>query len=152
LIASSREAVRFGRFAIVGGVGFVIDAGLLAFLHHGAGLDPFLARLVSIVVSALCTWRLNRAVKFGVSQRSQAEEGMRYGAVAALAAGLNYLIYATLLVWPGLPPVVAAVLATLTAMGFSYAGYSRLVFSGAGSSPAPEASSDAIARPSSQSR
>ena len=145
------EAHRFFRFALVGGTGFVIDAGLLAMLHHGAGLDPFLSRLISISASAFITWRLNRGLTFGASGLSQASEGMRYGAVASLTAGFNYLVYAAaLLMWPTLPPLAAAVLATLAAMSFSYAGYSRLVFGGAASDAG--ASSDAIARPSSQSR
>ena len=57
---------------------------------------------------------------------------MRYATVAGLTAGLNYLLYAlTLIAWPDLPPLAAAVGATLAAMGFSYAGYSRFVFAGA---------------------
>ena len=155
--AAAWEAHRFVRFALVGGTGFVIDAGLLALLHHGAGLDPFPSRLVSISASALTTWRLNRTLTFGASGLSQASEGLRYGIVAALTAGLNYLIYAAaLLLWPSLPPLVAAVLATLAAMGFSYAGYSRLVFGGSAVSDSGAsdsgASPEAIAGPSSQSR
>ena len=88
------EAARFVRFALVGGTGFVVDAGLLTVLHNGAGFDPFTARLVSISVSAFTTWRLNRAVTFGASDRSQASEGARYALVAALTAGLNYCLYA----------------------------------------------------------
>ena len=123
------EAERFLRFAIVGGTGFVIDAGLLALLHHGAGIDPFSARLASIVVAAFSTWRLNRLVTFGASRASQTSEGLRYAAVAALTACFNYAVYAaTLIAWPGLPPVAAAIFATLVAMIFSYLGYSRIVF------------------------
>jgi putative flippase GtrA len=134
--------LRFARFAAVGGAGFVIDAGLLAFLHHGAGLDPFSARALSIVVAAFSTWRLNRSLTFGASGRSQAEEGLRYGAVAALAAGLNYAAYALALsLWPVLSPVAAAVGATLVAMGLSYAGYARFVFQGAGAFASPRSQS-----------
>jgi putative flippase GtrA len=120
---------RFLRFALVGGVGFLVDAGLLIVLHYRLGLDPFSGRAASIIVAALTTWRLNRALTFGASPRSATVEGMRYGLVAGAAAGLNYAVYtAALLVLPDLPPVAAAILATLVAMGFSYAGYSRFVF------------------------
>ena len=130
--AAAREAERFVRFAIVGGAGFVIDAGLLALLHHAAGLDPFSARLASICVAAFSTWRLNRAVTFGASRASQTAEGLRYATVAGLTATLNYLIYAlTLVLWRELPPIAAAIGATLAAMAFSYLGYSRFVFGGA---------------------
>ncbi len=117
------------RFAIVGGAGFVVDAGLLVLLHHWAGLDPFSARLMSIAAAAFTTWRLNRAHTFGASPTGQATEGLRYGLVAGLAAGLNYLIYAlALILWPILPPVAAAIGATLLVMVFSYFGYARFVF------------------------
>ena len=125
------DAARFLRFAFVGGVGFLIDAGFLALLHHGAGLDPFSSRLISISISAFTTWRLNRSVTFGASHFSQASEGLRYALVAVATAGFNYLIYALLIVvFPALWLVAAAVVATLVAMFFSYAGYSRFVFSG----------------------
>jgi putative flippase GtrA len=135
------EAARFARFALVGGTGFLIDAGLLAALHNGVGLDPFTARLVSISASALTTWRLNRSVTFGASDRSQAVEGARYAIVAALTAALNYCIYAlALIVWPELPPLAAMAGATGAAMLFSYFGYSRFVFAGAATMVGPPSS------------
>ncbi len=122
---------RFARFALVGGAGFVVDAGLLVLLHHGAGLDPFSARLISIAAAAFTTWRLNRAHTFGASPTDQASEGLRYGLIAGLAAGLNYVLYAlALILWPTLPPIAAAVGATLLVMAFTYFGYARFVFRG----------------------
>lgn len=135
------EAARFTRFALVGGTGFLIDAGLLTVLHNGAGLDPFSARLISITASAFATWRLNRGLTFGASDRHQAVEGMRYAAVAALTAAFNYCLYAlALIVWPGLPPIAAMIGATAAAMLFSYAGYSRFVFAGAATVVGPPSS------------
>lgn len=129
------EAPRFFRFAIVGGIGFVVDAGLLLLLHNGIGLDPFSARAVSISASTFTTWRLNRALTFGASARSQAHEAVRYATVAALAAGVNYLVYAlALILLRGLPPIAALVVGTAAGMLFSYAGYSRFVFKGGGPS------------------
>jgi putative flippase GtrA len=126
------EGPRFLRFALVGGAGFLVDAGILAVLHNLAGLDPFSARLISVAVATLVTWRLNRGLTFGASERSQAHEGVRYATVAALAVGINYLVYCLSLVFfRGLPPLAALVVGTVAAMGFSYAGYSRFVFSGA---------------------
>jgi putative flippase GtrA len=129
---ATSEAARFLRFALVGGIGFVIDAGLLALLHYGVGLDPYSSRLISISASAFTTWRLNRSLTFGASDRSQANEGLRYALVAAATAGFNYAVYAALLLaFSALAPIAAAVVATCAAMFFSYAGYSRLVFQGA---------------------
>ena len=35
----------FARFCIIGALGFIVDAGLLALLVYGAGADPILARI-----------------------------------------------------------------------------------------------------------
>jgi putative flippase GtrA len=114
---------------------------LLTALHNLGGIDPFTARLVSITVSAFMTWRLNRSLTFGVSGRSQPAEALLYGLVAAITAALNYLIYVLILVaWRELPPLFAAVAATLAAMLFSYAGYSRVVFAGAATVVGPPSS------------
>ncbi len=97
------EAPTFLRFALVGGTGFAVDAIVLSLLHYVVGLDPFSARVVSMSSATFTTWRLNRAHTFGASERSQAHEGMRYATVAALAAGINYGVYAAaLLLWRGI--------------------------------------------------
>lgn len=125
------ESGRLLRFAFVGGAGFLVDAGVLAALHHGAGLDPFVARLVSVSLAVLTTWRLNRALTFGASSGSQMREGVRYGSVAALSAAMNYIVYALILMArPAFPPVAALAGGTLAAMALSYAGYSRFAFKG----------------------
>jgi putative flippase GtrA len=129
---AASETARFLRFALVGGVGFLIDVGLLAALYHGAELDPFSARAISIATAAFSTWRLNRRITFGASASRQTTEGFRYAVVAAMTAALNYILYTLLLtLWPSLPPVAALVVATLAAMSVSYVGYSRFVFQGA---------------------
>ncbi len=46
----------FLRFVIVGGIGFLVDGGVLMALTRGAGLDPYSARVVSFVCAASTTW------------------------------------------------------------------------------------------------
>lgn len=130
LALAKAEAGQFLRFALVGTTGFLIDSGVLAILVHGFRFDPFASRLVSMCTSAFVTWRLNRSLTFGASGASQATEGLRYGAIAALAALVNYGSYAALLVLFELPPLAAVVISTGAAMSFSYLGYSRFVFQG----------------------
>ncbi|WP_457940227.1 GtrA family protein [Mesorhizobium sp. 10J20-29] len=117
------------RFAVVGGIGFIADATMLALLLAATPLGPFLARLAS-VGSALCvTWLCNRTVTFGPSARGMVLEGARYGSVGVTTSIVNYLVYCGLLLAiPGIPVLVALALASLAAMALSYLGYSRLVF------------------------
>jgi len=123
-----RSQARPLRFALVGVIGFLTDAGSL-FALTKAGLDPFSARVISIALAMLTTWRLNRAMTFGASGRAEVSEGARYGAVALTVAGLNYVIYAGLLLaFDQLWPVAATAIASVIAMAASYFGYSRLVF------------------------
>lgn len=115
-------------FAIAGGIGFVVDAGVL-YLLIGAGLDPFTARIFAIAAAMASTFAINRTFTFGASGRTIASEGARYGSVGIASALLNYAIYsAALLIQPGLSPFVALVLGSGTATAFSYVGYSRFVF------------------------
>ena len=119
---------KFLRFVLIGGLGFLVDAGLLLALI-GAGLDPFLSRLVSIGAAMLITWRLNRVLTFGASHDGAVREGLRYLTVAVSVALLNYGIYAgILLVFQSCPPLLATAISTGTCMLVSFAGYGRFAF------------------------
>lgn len=120
---------RLLRFVLVGGIGFLVDAAVLALLLQAAPLDPFLARIVSIGTALAATWMLNRTLTFQPSGRGLAREGARYGGVGAATSVVNYLVYsALLLAMPATPPLLALALASLAAMALSFLGYSRLVF------------------------
>ena len=115
---------------MVGGLGFVVDAGLTVTLIQ-ADLDPFSARLIAIALAMLVTWRLNRAVTFGASNTSQKTEGVRYSAVALTAAAINYVSYAALILTiPAIMPVFAIAVATGLSMTVSYLGYAHFAFRG----------------------
>lgn len=117
------------RFAVVGGLGFVVDATVLALLLRTTALDPFTARLISIAVALAATWQLNRHLTFGASSRPVAVEGARYGGIGIATSIVNYLAYSAAL-WslPSLPPLAALVIGSGVAMAFSFLGYSRFVF------------------------
>ncbi|WP_113392539.1 GtrA family protein [Rhizobium sp. SYY.PMSO] len=117
------------RFLIAGGVGFVVDAGVLHLLLWFTPVGPFVGRAVSIPSALLATWFINRNFTFGRSNRSLAAEGFRYGSVGLTSALLNYTLFSSLLMTePGLRPIIALTLASAAATAFSFFGYSRFVF------------------------
>ncbi|MFT4182947.1 MAG: GtrA family protein [Rhizobium sp.] len=117
------------RFLIAGGVGFVVDAGVLHLLLWCTPFGPFVGRAVSIPSALLATWFLNRNFTFGRSGRSLAAEGFRYGSVGLTSALLNYALFSSLLMTvPSLRPIIALTLASAAATAFSFFGYSRFVF------------------------
>ena len=120
---------RILRFVVVGGIGFVADAAMLALLLAATPLGPFVARLLSIGFGLTVTWLCNRTLTFRPSSRGMLREGARYGGVGITTSIVNYLVYGVLLLaMPSMAPLLAMVVASLAAMALSYLGYSRLVF------------------------
>ena len=116
-------------FAIAGGTGFVVDAGILLLLLRFTPIGPFGARAIAIPSALVATCLLNRNFTFGHSNRPLAVEGFRYGSVGITSALLNYALYSALLIsQPSLRPIIALILASAAATAFSYFGYSRFVF------------------------
>lgn len=117
------------RFAIAGGIGFLVDAGILTALLALTPLGPYIARLIAITLAMAATWAFNRNFTFDRSGRSLAAEGCRYGSVGVTAALVNYGLYSALLLsLPALQPLAALIVASFASMVFSFFGYSRFVF------------------------
>lgn len=129
MVTLNRQTLeRLARFTLVGGTGFIVDAGLTMGLQVW-GADIYTSRLIAISLAMFVTWRLNRAITFGASSRGQVREGALYVGVALAAATLNYGIYVGLMLFvPGMIALVAVGAATCVSMVLSYLGYSKLVF------------------------
>lgn len=120
---------RLTRFVFAGGVGFLADAAVLAFLLAFTPLGPFFARILSICFALTVTWMLNRRLTFAPSGRGVVREGARYGGVGLSTSLINFLVYSALLyLMPTTPPLAALAVASLAATALSFMGYSRFVF------------------------
>lgn len=132
---------RLIKFAFTGGVGFVVDVGMLTILAVWLDMNPYGARVFAILIAMTVTWLINRRFTFKVHDkvtdaRDVVAEGGRYGLVAVGAALVNYGVYAaTLYAMPDVmigaedvSPPIAAVVGSGVAMFFSYYGYSRFAF------------------------
>lgn len=116
----------FTWFVIVGGIGFLVDAGLTTAIAH-AGVSTIAARIPAIAAAMLTTWLLNRRFTFGVREQKTYAEALLYAFVALVTALLNFLLYSWL-VTVGVSAPLAVAIATGTLMGVSFFGYRRLVF------------------------
>jgi putative flippase GtrA len=131
------------RFLGVGGIGLITDLAIFtAIIAHYP--HPLQARLVSLALATVVTWRLNRALTFERSGRRTADEAMRYATVAASAQAVSYGVFAALVVTvlaalPQLAVIVGAACGALV----SYTGQALFAFrprrAGAGCQHNPKA-------------
>lgn len=91
---------RLLRFLVAGGVGFLVDAGILTMLAEQMRLPLLPARLVSFACASFVTWLLNRWLVFGDRRQADMqaaygsrEEYLRYMAVQIAGAATNLLFF-----------------------------------------------------------
>lgn len=124
---------RIVSFAIVGSIGFLIDAGLLTLLARTYGLNVYFARALSFSAAMTVTWLLNRRKVFQVKRdANRGEEYVRYGFVQIVGALINLGVFtAVLALSPALHdiPVIPLSLGAIFGLLFNYAGATLWVFS-----------------------
>ncbi|MGB7252504.1 MAG: GtrA family protein [Xanthobacteraceae bacterium] len=112
----------------VGGLGLITDLAIFT-LVIAHGLNPLGARLISLALATLVTWRLNRALTFDRSGRRTADEVMRYAAVVTAAQAVSYGVFAVLVVTLLAAAPQFAVIAGAAAGALrSYAGQALFAF------------------------
>jgi len=129
MLAVSAE---FLRFCVVGTVGFVVDAGTLTLLVDWAGMGLLLGRVVSYLLAATVTWYMHRHYTFPHGKTvPHGPQWVRFVAVNALGAGINYGVYALLVLnlavfarWPAL----AVAVGSIAALMFNFLASRRFVF------------------------
>lgn len=90
------EILQFARFALVGSVGFLVDAAVLYALAWG-GVSWLVGRLGSYVVAATATWLMNRRFTFSVRQSASVAEWVRFLTANSVGGLVNYGTYAVLI-------------------------------------------------------
>lgn len=124
----------FRRFLVVGAIGFLVDACVLAVLFHGLHVGLLAARLLSFGCAVTVTWLLNRHYTFAERRSaSRAREWTRYTAVNGLGALINLGVFLALAELHALFaswPLLALAVASAVALFFNFAASRALVFHG----------------------
>jgi putative flippase GtrA len=116
------------RFLTVGTLGLMTDLAVFTVVVAHGSL-PLLARLVSLPVATLLTWRLNRVLTFDSSGRRQGREMLRYATVAGCAQAVSYLTFAVLVVTVfAAKPQLAVLLGAAAGALVSYNGQALFTF------------------------
>jgi putative flippase GtrA len=85
----------FSRFALVGVVGFAVDAGITLTLQAATSLDAWSSRLPAFAAATLVTYAANRHWTFAADRQAWWLGYGRYIGVSLLGLGLNYAAYLT---------------------------------------------------------
>jgi putative flippase GtrA len=97
--------MRLLAFALVGGFGFLVDAGVLMLVHDALG--PYLGRAVSFTLAVISTWLCNRSLTFAdrVSGAPLWRELAAYFVAMSAGGAVNLATYALLVAF--VAPVTA---------------------------------------------
>jgi len=129
----------FPAFVVVGGIGFVIDASILAILVHGYSWGDYTARLVSFAVAVTATWYLNRRYVFSARKTlDRRSEYSRYLAVQLIGMAINFLVYSLCIATVEIMdqwPVLALAVGSAVALFFNFLGARLFVFRGDSDQP-----------------
>ena len=119
----------YAGFLLGGALAGTTDAAVLEGLTRFAGLSPFSARPIGIMIAMVVSWLVNRHITFAVSRPPTLSEFFSFAAVVWFAQAVNYAVFAAiLLIWQGTMPLIALIIACLVSMFVSYAGYRYGVF------------------------
>jgi putative flippase GtrA len=115
-------------FVVVGGLGFLVDAGaLFGAVHLGAG--PLLGRVCSISVTVPFTWVLNRWLTFRPSHGPSWREFTLYVVASLFGIGINYAVYSAAVLLR-LPLLLSLAAGTMTGSLFNFLRYRALMRQG----------------------
>jgi len=122
-------SARLIRYCLVGGVGFLLDAGATMLLVR-QGLSPFTARIFAIVFAVCCCAWLHRVFTFASVAQSFTTQLLRFFGSSLVGMGLNYLAYSGVLLLLGEEMLLPAlVVGTAVGLVVNYGLSKRWVYS-----------------------
>jgi putative flippase GtrA len=121
----------FVRFAVVGVIGFTVDASTLAIMLM-AGAGVLWGRAVSYVAAASCTWALNRRWTFHDQSSRRVRQWAQFLAVNLLGGAVNYSIYALLVLHLNgssiILPVIAVAFGSICGLAINFLLSKHIIF------------------------
>lgn len=123
-------------FAVIGLIGYVVDAGVTYVGAKYLGLSPVVARPPGFLIATVVNFALNRAITFRHAQTPLIRAFVRYCLVATVGLAVNYGVYSLcVVVWPLLGFVVTPAILPLfvaagsgVAMVVTFAGFRWFAF------------------------
>lgn len=117
------------RYCVVGGIGFVIDAGLTLLLSQAALWWPEAARVVGFLVASTATWEMNR--RFTFRTKSSGRTLLPYVLLASVGALINFATFVAWLRFAGTAPLqilIGVALGATLALSLNFTVSRRFVF------------------------
>ena len=124
---------QFTKFAMVGSVGFFVDALTLVWLLE-INWALFPARMASFACAVSVTWYLNRMWTFnqvGVVKLTVVQQYGYYLTVQVIGAGINIGTFFLVIYWipmTGSQPLIPLAVGSSLAMGFNYVLAKKVVY------------------------
>jgi len=125
-----RRLIEPARFALVGGMGFLIDGTILSGTLHFFPTAVLAARVPSFLVAATATWWLHRRFTFRETgaHRPKAAQWASFIATNGVGNLINLLVYGLLVTVGDWRPLLALAAASIVAMFFNYSVSRFIVF------------------------
>jgi putative flippase GtrA len=124
--------IRFLKFLGIGVIAFLIDVVVFQATVALAQASPYVARLVSFVVTVTAAWWLNRTFTFADADNIRPDlQWGRFFAANLVGGSVNYATFALMIAT--LPvaqayPVIALAAGSLCGLLFNFTAYRRYVF------------------------
>jgi putative flippase GtrA len=136
-LAALFERYSFLRFGLVGGAGYFVDVGVLAFDTSILGMAFIPGRACSVFIAMCFTWLGNRYVTFRARRargaKAMAEEWLKFMGANAVGATVNYASSVVLVHFAPFPlneKFIAQACGVLLGMVFNFTLSNKLVFKG----------------------